>query len=586
MGFLPVRQITDGRPMPAATDRNGSGSGKADLLIKNGKIIACDNQSTITNAISIKGGRILAVGNEYEVSQTADTKTQVIDVRGAAVIPGMIDGHAHLDREGLKNVFPSLSGCRSIDDVLQRLEQLVANSEPGQWIVTMPIGDPPYYFDVPKILKENRLPNRWDIDSVAPKNPVYIRPIWGFWRHIQPLESIANTLALEEAGLTSVPNDCPANVAFELDTQTGEPNGIIREHTFMPIAELKWFQKMPRFSHGDRVQGIKEAMRIYNSSGTTSVFEEHGCAQELCDAWRAVRRSGQSTVRGHLVYSPTWHFAEQDNYDRTMEQWSSEIGGIQGCGDEWLRIGGIFGDLGVDPDAISRLAAHPYTGWAGFNYDSGIPEHKISDFLLAAAKHDVRVSAIWMSLLPHFESINKKIPLQEKRWIMGHLGCATPDQIKSLSELGIVMTAHTNRYIYKNGQAIIEGLGPERENDLCPIRSLLDAGVHVGLSTDNVPTSMWYPVWQSVSRHNLYSDSPVAPDQALSRQQALNCATIEGAYLSGEENEKGSLEPGKFADLVILTDDPLTCPEQKIKDIRATTTIVNGQIVYQSEVER
>ena len=147
-----------------------------------------------------------------------------------------------------------------------------------------------FYFNVPENLAENRFPTRWELDSVSPKNPVYIRPIWGFWRHIQPLDSIANTLALKQAGLTRIPSDCPSNVRFEIDQSRGEPNGIIHEYTFMPIAELKWFQSMPKFSHQDRVRGLKTAMRTYNASGTTSVFEEHGCAQELIDAWRAVNQ--------------------------------------------------------------------------------------------------------------------------------------------------------------------------------------------------------------------------------------------------------------------------------------------------------
>ncbi len=581
--FSQVLLITDAKLMPAGIENFGQSFAKAELLIKNAKIITCDNKSSIHRALSLKNGHILAIGSEEEVSQSADTDTEILDAAGAAVIPGMIDGHAHLDREGLKNIFPSLAGCASIDDVLQRIEELVKETEPGEWVVTMPIGNPPFYFNVPGNLAENRLPNRWELDSVSPKNPVYIRPIWGFWRHIQPLDSIANTLALKQAGLTRIPSDCPSNVRFEIDQSRGEPNGIIHEYTFMPIAELKWFQSMPKFSHKDRVHGLKTAMRTYNASGTTSVFEEHGCAQELIDAWRTVNQKNQASVRGHLVFSPSWHFAENGDYKSALKRWADTIGGMQGTGDDWLRIGGIFGDLGMDPDAASRLAAAPYTGWAGFNYDSGVPPERLADFLKAAVDFDIRVSAIWMSLLPYFEDINKTTPLNGKRWIIGHLGCATPRQIESLSNMGIVMTAHTNRYIYKNGAALIDELGSDNENHICPLKSLLNAGVHIGLSTDNVPTTLWYPVWQAVSRKNLYTDKPVAPEQAISRQQAINCATIEGAYLTGEEREKGSLETGKIADLAILTEDPLTCPEENIKNIMAKTTIVGGEIVHQLE---
>ena len=246
--------------MPAGIENFARSFAKAELLIRNAKIISCDNKSSIHRALSIKNGHILAIGSEEEVSPSADNDTEILDAAGAAVIPGMIDGHAHLDREGLKNIFPSLAGCASIDDVLQRIEELVRETEPGGWIVTMPIGDPPFYFNVPENLAENRLPNRWELDSVSPKNPVYIRPIWGFWRHIQPLDSIANTLALEEAGLTRIPPDCPSNIRFEIDQARGEPNGIIHEYTFMPIAELKWFQSMPKFSHKDRPRPVNNLL--------------------------------------------------------------------------------------------------------------------------------------------------------------------------------------------------------------------------------------------------------------------------------------------------------------------------------------
>lgn len=568
--------------MPAAGNSSPPCYDGAELLIRNAKIITCDSKASIHRATSVKSGRIVAVGPEDAVADTANDATRIIDAHGAAVIPGMIDGHAHLDREGLKSVFPSLAGCTSIDDVLQRIEALAAEAEPGEWIVTMPIGEPPFYFDVPNNLAEKRFPTRWELDKAAPNNPVYIRPIWGYWRHVQPLDSIANTRALEEAGLTHVPNDAPANVTFEIDEATGEPNGIIHESTFMPIAELLWFRTMPRFTHDVRVTGLKESMRAYNATGTTSVLEEHGCAQELIDAWRAVNAAGEATVRGHLIYSPSWHFAENEHYESALDRWAGDLAGMHGTGNDWLHVGGVFGDLGMEIDALSRGASAPYTGWSGFNYDSGVPAENMHGFLMAAAKRDIRISAIWMSMLPYFEAVNREIPISEKRWIIGHLGCATPDQIKSLAEMGIVMTTHTNRYVYKDGHAIIDQLGPGNENNLCPVKSLLEAGVHIGLATDNVPTTLWYPVWQAVTRYNRYIDAPVAPEQALTRQQALNCATIEGAYLTGEEDQKGSLEEGKLADMVILSDDPLTCAEDAIKDITAKTTIVGGDIVYEA----
>ena len=148
--------------------------------------------------------------------------------------------------------------------------------------------------------------------------------------------------------------------------------------------------------------------------------------------------------------------------------------------------------------------------------------------------------------------------------------------------MGLVITTHTNRYIYKEGHLLQKRLPPERHNEIAPIRSLVEAGVNVALATDNVPVSLFWPVWQSIARINRYTNNTVAPHQALTREQALRCATINGAYLSFDEKKKGSLEPGKLADLAVLSDDPLTAEETRIREISARMTMVGGKIVHES----
>ncbi|MBT5456261.1 MAG: amidohydrolase family protein, partial [Rhodospirillaceae bacterium] len=199
-------------------------------------------------------------------------------------------------------------------------------------------------------------------------------------------------------------------------------------------------------------------------------------------------------------------------------------------------------------------------------------------------RNNIRCAAIWMEFLDHFKEVNEVVPLEGRRWIMGHLDVANEEQIKTIAELGLVMSSHTNRYIYKHGHVVRDKIGAENENDIAPLRRLVDAGVHIGFATDNVPTTLWYPVWQAVTRYNREIDAPVAPDQALTRMEALRCATIETAHLTFEEDIKGSLEPGKLADLIILSDDPLTCPENDIKGITSELTIVDGSIVHDTGV--
>lgn len=563
--------------------QGAAGHAGPDLIVRRAKVITLDSRSTVAQAVAIRDGRIAAIGGDAEIAALADDGTATIDAGGRAVIPGLIDGHAHMDREGLKDVFPSLAGCRSIDDILRRIEALVATRAPGEWVVTMPIGEPPFYFGVPDNLREGRFPTRWELDEVSPENPVYIRPIWGFWRHTLPIDSVANSLALEAAGIrpgmTPAP---PDSVVFETDAKTGAFNGIIHEHSFMPIAELAWFRDMPRFGHHDRADGIRRAMRTYNASGTTSVFEEHGCAQELIQAYQAVHASGDMTVRAHLVFSPSWSFLPPDTLVRQVQSWAGGIG-HGGLGDDWLRVEGLYAELGMDGENRLRATAAPYTGWSGFNYDHGLPRERAVEVLCEAARLGVRVVGIWLEMLDVFEEVNRRVPIADRRWVLGHLRTATEDEIRRIRDLGLVMTAHTNRYVNKEGHILREKLGYAREDEIAPIRRLREAGVPVGLATDNVPTSLFHPIWQAVTRRNRYTNDAIAPNQAIGREDALRAATVDGAIVTMSEDIKGTLEPGKLADLAILTADPLTCPEDDIRDILAWKTIVGGKVVYDRE---
>lgn len=550
-----------------------------DLIVTNAKVATVDASNSIAEAVAITGDKITAVGKAGEIAALAGPDTRIIDAGGRAVIPGLMDGHAHMDREGLKGVFPSLEGCKSIADVLSRIRALAAKAAPGEWIVTMPVGDPPYYWNVPGCLAENRFPNRHELDEAAPDNPVYIRPIWGFWRHQLPLESVANTAALLLAGISK--NTAPATdtIEFEKDS-SGELTGLIRENTFMPVAELGYFHMAPRFTHDDRVAGLKKAMRIYNSTATTSVLEEHGAAQELISTYQAVHAAGDATVRAHLVYSPAWGGAQGIEYETVMRNWTAWLG-KRGLGDDWLRVGGMFTDTGMDADTIFRAGAAPYTGWSGFNYDNGVPQNRMVEFMTEAARNDIRLAVIGPRFLDMFEEVNRVVNITDKRWVIGHLDVLNDEQIQKAADLGVVMTTHTNRYIYKHGHILREELGPDRLNDIAPIPRLLEAGVKVGLATDNVPTTLFYPMWHTVSRWNMISEDRIAPDQALSREDALRCGTMGGAHLTFEEDKKGSIEAGKLADMAVLSDDPLTCAEVTIKDIVAETTIVGGKVVFE-----
>jgi predicted amidohydrolase YtcJ len=394
-----------------------------------------------------------------------------------------------------------------------------------------------------------------------------------------PIVSVANSRALAAAGVTCDTPD-PCDVVSIGRDDAGEPTGVFVENTYAPLVELAFFTMMPRFRHDHRVAGLKEAMRLYNASGTTSVFEGHGVAQELIAAYQDVRRAGAATVRATLAYSAAWGAAGEPDPARFLPSWLAWLG-RGGLGDDWLRIEA----LNVQPDLLDehrlRARAAPYTGWSGFFYDSGVPRERMVDFLVAAARHDVRAVMLATSNpLPDFAAADEMVPLAGRRWSIAHISTLTPEDVDTIARLGLVVTTHTNNYLYKTGHLAKRRLGPARENEIVPVRTLLDRGVKVALATDNVPTTMFWPIWQVVARKSLVTGEVIAPDQRVDRETALRLATAGGAYLTGDEDRKGAIEPGRLADMAVLSADPLTCPEDDIRDIVAATTVVGGRVVY------
>jgi predicted amidohydrolase YtcJ len=586
-GTAMAAAIASGRTAPAQTAPPTASADaalrRADLVLKNGNVVTVDAAFTIARAIAIAGDRIVAVGPDAAMAAHTAPGTLVIDLKGKTVIPGLIDGHAHMDREGLKNVYPSLGRVRSIHDIQDRIAELVRKADPGEWIVTMPIGDPPFYFDVPDILAEKRWPTRQDLDVAAPNNPVFIRSIWGFWRSTPPLVSCANTEALKRVGITRE-TVSPVDVLEIEKDANGDPTGVFIESEMQPTAELIWFGKAAGFTRADRARALPLSAQAYHAYGTTSVFEEHGVANELLRAYKDARRDGTLTMRASLVLSPNWKAAGGAPFGPLMEAWAGWLG-EPALGDDWLKVTGLYVNIGRSTAEELRATAAPYTGWAGFNYDAGLPREQVKNVLLHCAKNDIRAVATASTspgMLDLFEEVDREVPLKGRRWVLGHINTLSPRDVERIVRMGLVITPHTNRDIYKQGHVLQKNLPPQRHSEITPMRDLIDAGVHVGLVTDNVPISLFWPIWESVARLARVTNERVAPDQAITRAEALRCATINGAYLSFDEDKKGSLEPGKLADLAVLSDNPLTVEEKSIADITSLMTMVGGRLVHQS----
>lgn len=550
------------------------------LILTNGNILTLDGKSRVVHAVAIDNDRIVALGSSGEIGALAGPGTKVLDLGGRTAMPGLIDGHAHMDREGLKEALPSLAGIRSIATLRERIAELAARTPKGEWIVTMPLGDPPEYEIGPRGFAEGRFPNRLDLDEAAPDHPVYIKPAWGYWRVGMPSVAIANSRALDLAGIGRDTQPPAGSVAVDRDA-AGQPTGILFDDNRMPILDFTLMRAAPSFDLAARVAALPRSMQIYNSFGTTSVYEGHGVARDVVEAYRRVRAARKQTVRATLSFSPAWGGVSADAIPAMVADWAKWLA-RSGTGDHWIRENGLYAEVDTSLENEIRRSVYPETGWAGFNY-AGLPREAVKVLLRECARNGVRVTGITAPTLELFAEASREFPIQGQRWVMAHITALNDDQIAQMRDLGIVATTHTNGYIWKSGSSFRDRIGREREDDIVPLRRLRDAGVPVSFGTDNVPVSLWYPIWQTVARLDRKTQTQIAPGQALTREEALRCATRGGAWLTFEEKDKGSLEPGKLADIVVLSQNPLTCELDRLRHTVAEIAIVGGRIVYERD---
>ena len=554
-------------------------TGKADIILHAGKVITVGNDNRIEQAVAVRGELLQAVGSDQDVLALAGPDTQVIDLRGRTVIPGIIDIHAHMDREGLKRIYPSLEGATSMPEILSLIKQQVDQKRPGEWVTTMPVGDPPNYADMPANLQEGRFPNRWDLDKVSPNNPVYIRGTWTPW-NVPPSVAIANSMALQLAGIDRNTQSPDSSVTIEHD-DLGEPTGILRDSERFPSLEFTLMKVVPRFTQEQRVAALKESMQLYNSVGTTGTYEGHGVAPEVMRAYKEVWDANEMTVGAHLVLSPEWKTVA--GAAKEMERWGHAASG-QGFGDEMLRVSGYYlSHRGNKYTARARSAELPFTGWAGFaeSYNSPAKFHQLA---LLAAKHNLRVNTIVArglgEVLDIFQKVNREIPIGDKRWTIGHVVETSAEQLKVIRELGLIIETIPLTHLWLRGGQFVKDSG--RAGKAVAHKDYLDQGVRFGMGTDNKPYSPFPTIWAAVARQERTTNEVIGPTQCLTRMEALRAITMGGAYFSFEENRRGSLEMGKLADIVVLSGDYLDIPEDKIPDLNSVLTMVGGRVVHSS----
>jgi len=545
--------------------------------ILTGKVITLDDAGSIAEAVAIADDRIVAVGERRQMLELKGPQTRLVET-GATIVPGFNDAHAHMDTEGLRDRFPSLGHVRSVADVLTRISEFARTTPRGEWIVTMPVGDAPFYFGGPIVLREQRMPTRQELDRAAPDHPVCILPPSGYWSLV-PCYTALNSLALKLNGLNRTSASPVEGVELERDA-AGELTGVIVEHNYPDSAQIALLPAVPRFSPKDRRDGILRSVRTYHTVGTTSVYEGHGCAPDVIGAYRDLRQAGELTMRMHLVVSPTWKTG--DEAEIMMRDGLAYARGA-GIGDPLLRIGGIFVSYGGEPTAATAALANPADlGWSCYIKQANTPA-EFERLCMLAAVHDLRIHTIVIDklheLLPILERVHAKHDISRRRWVLEHMSHAAASDLARLKALGIGVTLIPDYHVWKVGTRFFPLSEADREL-VSPTAQLDALGVPVACGTDNSPFNPLATMRAMRTRRERTTGEILGAGGRTSAELALRAMTQNGAWFSFEEAVKGRIVPGYFADLAVLSGCPLTTPGEELETLSCIATMVGGRFVH------
>ena len=550
-----------------------------DFILPNGRVLTLDPARPEAQAFSVRDGRIAAVGDSADILRARGRETRILDAGGRTVTPGVFDAHPHMDREGLKaRGGIAIEGLASVSEIVEAVREAASRTPAGEWIVLMPMQlapehGMPRYVSEPGQLAEGRFPDRRDLDAAAPDHPVLIRGIWGWWG-VPPFPSVANSAAL---ALSDVDRDTKAPHGTEIERDAaGEPTGVMRETNRAPILEYTLFGALPRFTFEDRLAAARTAPRAYNAVGTTAGFEGHGLTPAIVESYRRADEAGDLTVRLTTTLSvPSGKMDDREVGDY-LRCWADRIA-APGHREGNLATDGICLDFG-DPNVARIIATgYPYEQWAGHFYQS-VAFDRLVGIATLAAELGIRLACIAYdieALLRAYEAVNAKVPIVDRRWVIMHLTQATDDQLRRIKALGLIVTVTPNFMYHATTRLGLDELGAEGT----PIRRVVDAGIPVALSSDNVPVSMFWAMWSALTRYAADLDTRLG-ESLLARDEALSLMTKTGHLLTWDEDRRGTIAPGMDADFAVLDRDPLTCPEDEIRETRALRTFLGGEEVY------
>jgi predicted amidohydrolase YtcJ len=541
-----------------------------DLILLHGKVWTGESApgssaTRIVEAVAIANGRILAVGSDEEIRAYASPNTTVIDLKGRLAVPGLSDSHAHFIQGGFQLLSVDLKDSRSEEEFVRRIAEKARTLPPGRW---MQGGD----WDE-EAWPSEKLPTRWLIDPVTPRTPVFISRYDGH-------AVLANSLALELAGITKETPDPPGGVIVR-DPKSGEPTGVLKDEAQDLVAKV-----IPRPSQAEMEEALRAALKEAARVGLTSIHDItvgpeawNGNFTGQIELLRRAELEGWLTCRIYAITPiANWKNLEQAGISHDMGSDFLEMGAVKAFADGSLgsRTAWMFKPYDDDPSN------------SGLPMPIMAPPAKLEEIARQADKAGIQICTHAIgdravsSLLDIYERIGGEHPAAH-RFRVEHAQHVRPEDFARFGKLGIVASMQPYHAV-DDGRWAEKRIGHERARSSYAWKSMLGAGAKLAFGSDwpVAPLDPLLGIYAAVTRATLDGKNPGGwfPEQRLTVEEALRAYTLGAAYAAFQEKEKGTISPGKLADVVVLSDDLFQIPPERIKDVRVEVTIVGGKVVY------
>jgi predicted amidohydrolase YtcJ len=543
------------------------------VVFYNGQVVTVNEAFDIVQAISIRGDKIEKVGSNEEIKPSISSDTKIIDLKGKTVIPGFVDSHSHMLWTALERPKVSLANTASVADVLDIISDSCKKVGSGNWVETSQKG-----FE-PKQLKENRSPTITELDLVSPDNPVIHE------EHFH--NSLVNSYVLDLFKISKGTPDPVGGMIFK-NKETGEPTGWLGDNALHPVKE-----SIPRPSREEKINLLHEEMLEFNKLGITSIIDPWINLDELSLYKDLLDKRGLTIRTKILMTGPPLAGTLSKDQIKMGPEGISKMVGLERSKQDLLRIDGMKSmlDTGVagtyfrDPYEIipGEQEDLEWRGWLSMSRD------ELKSICMDAADNGWRMGihcagdAAMDVMLDVWNEVNEQIPIVDKHWNLIHGQVPRKEHYPLIKKLG-VHVACQSVHTYTMGADFVKWWGYDRAAYTDPIRTYLDNGIRVGGGSDAFFCE-WEPVkqiWFDITRQSKWAGI-LGAEQAITREESLVYHTINAARMSDDDHKQGSLEPGKYADLVVLSDDVLTCPVDEIKEVKSLLTLTGGKSVYQDK---